>query len=143
MTDAAAALRARLKELLATKTPTPAAPSAPATPIAATSEPQHPPCTIDFHQSGKGCGWMLCSICNDEYHLGLKWQGPSGWHYFPEAEHAYWAHTLGEHHIAVNEARVRATLYVLAALPEALKAGKQYQKRNADPAMRALRKLLN
>lgn len=58
------------------------------------AEPQHPPCTEPTHTSGgRQCGQNRCGYCGEAYDLGQKWQGESGWHYWPDGEYAYWHHT--------------------------------------------------
>lgn len=58
------------------------------------ADPQHPPCTEPSHTTGgRECGQGRCGFCGELFSYGQKWQGESGWHYWPAGEYAYWHHT--------------------------------------------------
>lgn len=83
---------------------------------------------------------QTCYFCATTYDIG----DPAGnlFVHYPQAEYRYWGHCLTGAHQVILRTLARNTTQLLAALPGALAAGKQYQHDNRDPTRRALVKLL-
>ena len=110
-------------------------------PMPSNIEPEHPPCDVDYHQRGQGCGWTFCPMCGEEYNMGQKVSRPSGFHSWPDAEYAYYAHCASERHQTWMRVTGIIMKKLLDDLPAAMARGKQFQKDKRDPNFQATHRL--
>jgi hypothetical protein len=94
---------------------------------------------------------QYCSVCKEWYfrgscaypRLSLGRPGDRQYCYHDEAPSRYWAHVrLSPVHQAIDQIERAGMTELLAALPEAVTAGRAHEKLRRHPAFQALRKLL-
>lgn len=98
-------------------------------------------CEDPHHQRGSGCGWARCSYCKEEYWL-RRAVGNTTFHYWPDAEYAYYGHCKDEKHQMVMRAMDEARRVMLLHINDNWNAIRASNKLFRTPEMLALRKVL-
>lgn len=106
------------------------------------TEPQHAPCEVQHHKTYGECGTMKCQYCGELYSNGQKISDPGGFHYWPDAEYAYYEHCQSDRHKRAMEYYGRDMAMLMNAIPTAIQQGKEYAKITQAQEYKPLKKLL-